>query len=104
MHTPGPWTVKNYNADDVRSPTRFAGPCVVYADEDCDTHPIADCSCNHSCRLEHEEVRANARLIAAAPAMLSALQMLQGAGIHPSILRVVDEAVNMATGAAPEAQ
>lgn len=58
----GRWTVEDVNVDDVQRPTRFAGPCVVYSDEDCETHPVADCSCNHTCR-DDAQVRANAEFI-----------------------------------------
>jgi hypothetical protein len=70
-HTPGPWTVQDCNVDDLQRPNRLMGPVVVYADDDCELHPIADCSCNHTCR-EIDEAEANARLIAAAPELLEA--------------------------------
>lgn len=54
-HTEGGWTVDGFE---------------VYADEDCETHPVADCTPNRSCRLE-DEALANARLIAAAPDLLT---------------------------------
>jgi hypothetical protein len=73
--TPGPWTAKNSNDDDLANHVRFDGPVVVYADEDCDIHPIADCSCNHSCRIT-DETFANARMIAAAPDMYAALERM----------------------------
>src|SRR5687767_11509124 len=76
-HTPGPWTVEEFNADDLQSPARFNGPVVVYADADCDIHPVADCSCNHTCR-ESDEAQANARLIAAAPDLLEACKKTLG--------------------------
>lgn len=72
--TPGPWTVRDYNADAIGRMTRFEGPAVIYADDDCDIHPIADCSCNHSCRLGDEQF-ANAHLIAAAPMLYEACQL-----------------------------
>ena len=68
----GRWTVRDYNADDVQRPNRFAGPVVVYADHDCDIHPIADCSCNHTCR-DVDLAQRNARLIAAAPELYETL-------------------------------
>lgn len=75
--TPGPWTLDDTNYDDLQRPTRFAGPVVIYADSDCDIHPVADCSCNHTCR-EEEAQRSNATFIAAArtdiPALLTALR------------------------------
>ncbi len=70
--TPGPWTVHDCNVDNLAHLVRFDGPAVIYADDDCDVHPIADCSCNLSCRLGDEQF-ANARLIAAAPELYEAL-------------------------------
>ncbi len=61
QHTPGPWVVIGEQ---------------VYAPDDCDHHPVADCTTNHSCRDEWD-VEANARLIAAAPDLLEALQHIQ---------------------------
>lgn len=58
--TPGPWGVDGTFVD---------------AKDDCEIHPVADCSCNHTCRSE-EEQRANARLIAAAPDLYEALSHL----------------------------
>jgi hypothetical protein len=55
----------------------------VYADDDCDTHPVADCSCNHTCRNEEEQV-ANAQLISAAPDMLVALKWARTCVPFPS--------------------
>lgn len=77
--TPGPWSVSDINADDLRHAARF-GNVVVYADDDCETHPVADCSCNHTCRETDEQI-ANARLIAAAPDLLAALK---------GVLRIAD--------------
>lgn len=48
------------------------GP-ILYAMEDCDHHPVADFSCNHTCRTE-AEMMANARMAAASHQMLAALQ------------------------------
>src|ERR1700741_1711976 len=62
--TTGKFYVEMFNHDDIQRPTRFQGPCVVYSD-DCKHHPVADCSCNHTCRMENECV-ANAELIAEA--------------------------------------
>ena len=74
--TPGPWTVADDNRDDLAGCARF-GPVVVYAEDDCEIHPIADCSCNHTCREEDEQF-ANACLIAAAPRMYELLIRLVG--------------------------
>lgn len=60
QHTQGPWT---------------AYGCLVMADADCEYHQVADCEPNHSCRAM-DEAAANAALIAAAPDLLMALQML----------------------------
>lgn len=59
--TKGPLTIEWFNADDAQRPNRFAGPVVVYSDTDCETHPVADFSCNHTCR-DAETARANAAL------------------------------------------
>lgn len=59
-----PWTYDEENHDDVQQPYRY-GPQVVYSLGDCDIHPVADCSCNHTCRDE-AQAAANGKLIAAA--------------------------------------
>ncbi len=69
QHTPGPWTVEPCTPKEDGS--HFEG-FMVWALADCEHHPIADCSCNHTCRMDWD-VEANARLIAAAPDMLAAL-------------------------------
>jgi hypothetical protein len=56
-HTPGPWLVDGIE---------------VFAEADCEAHPVADCACSHTCRAL-DELTANARLIAAAPDMYEAL-------------------------------
>jgi hypothetical protein len=61
--TPGNLTLENFNADDLNSPNRFDGPVVIYSNEDCETHPVADFSCNHTCR-DADEANANAALFA----------------------------------------
>jgi hypothetical protein len=73
QHTPGPWTYEIKTAIAGGTP-QYAGP-VIYAEDDCEHHAIADASCNHTCRLPHE-TEANARLIAAAPDLLAALAAL----------------------------
>jgi hypothetical protein len=72
-HTPGPWTYEIKTAIAGGTP-QYAGP-VIYAENDCEHHAIADASCNHTCRLPHE-TEANARLIAASPDMLAALKLI----------------------------
>lgn len=105
QHTPGPWTVQDFNADDLQSPSRFEGPVVVYAESDCDIHPVADCSCNHTCRAA-DEAQANARLIAAAPDLLEAASALladvrrryPGEELRCPFMRALDAAMTKATG------
>ena len=57
-YTPGPWIVVGHK---------------VYALEDCEHHPVADCTTNHTCR-EEWEVGANVRLISAATDLLDSLR------------------------------
>lgn len=52
--------------------TREGGPkfptgakVMVYSESDCDLHPIADFSCNHTCRPDWDQ-EANAKYVAAA--------------------------------------
>lgn len=63
--TPGPWSVADADGGMLDGP-RFVGngETCVFADEDCPSHPIADCSCNSSCRVDYEQ-EANAAFIAA---------------------------------------
>lgn len=83
-HTKGVWTVDGFE---------------VYADEDCETHPVADCTPNGSCRLE-DEALANTRLIASAPELLECLMMAE---VYVAIegsdeeLKMVQEAIAKAT-------
>lgn len=37
---------------------------LIYADADCETHPIADFSCNHTCRMDYD-TEATAKFVAA---------------------------------------
>jgi hypothetical protein len=67
QHTPGPW---------------ITGDAAIWALDDCEFHAIVDCPLNQTCR-DTETVWANARLIAAAPALLAALQSI--AEIGPSL-------------------
>lgn len=62
QHTPGPWTVSEDDSN---------GQAVVRGEH------IEVATCWHHCVVEIErEMRANARLIAAAPAMLEALRAM----------------------------
>lgn len=58
QHTPGPW---------------ITGDAAIWALDDCEFHAIVDCPLNQTCR-DTETAWANARLIAAAPDLLAALQ------------------------------
>lgn len=76
--TEGPWTPERGDLGldgDARFPT--SSLVTVYAYDDCDIHPLADCSCNHTCR-EEEVAVSNAAFIAHArtdiPALLDALE------------------------------
>jgi hypothetical protein len=78
-YTKGPWKTEDLSEVKKASPEwiqpAFAnGGWLVYA-EDCESHPVADCSCNHTCR-DADECAANARLIAAAPDLLETLKDL----------------------------
>ena len=82
-HTPGPWIVVGHK---------------VYAPEDCEHHPVADCTTNHTCR-EEWEVEANAKLIAAAPTLLNALKVLADVAERQGIpCDAARAAINYATG------
>lgn len=63
--TEGPWLTISRGQNELDAPKYNSGECLVMS-EDCEHHPVADCSCNHSCRMDYE-CEANARLIAAAP-------------------------------------
>jgi hypothetical protein len=63
--TPRPWQVEYHEYDErwVDGP-KYAnsGACMIYAVDDCDCHPVADVSCNYSCR-DTLVTEANAALI-----------------------------------------
>ena len=69
----GQWTAEDRNYDDLRRHTRFSGPLVIYADDDCETHPLADCSCNHSCRDEDDAAAIAAHIVAGQPTSIAPL-------------------------------
>ncbi len=83
-HTPGPW--KAYGTE-------------VYADGDCEYHPVADTSCNETCRSV-EEQEANARAISATPDLLAALiTIVENGGIGPEdMFHDARDAIAKATG------
>lgn len=58
QHTPGPW---------------ITGDASIWALDDCEFHAIVDCPLNQTCR-DTETAWANARLIAASPDLLAALE------------------------------
>lgn len=63
--TPGPWIAEadeSATKDGPKYPSSAA--VMVYADRDCEHHPIADFSCNHTCRMEWD-CEANAKFAAA---------------------------------------
>lgn len=86
--TPGEWKAWPGNGDfDLAARFESESKVLVVSPDDCQEHPIADCSCNHSCRMDDEQ-QANAAFIAAAnPNTVLALielarraQPLEGAG------------------------
>ncbi len=56
--TPGTWSAHDDGDVKLEAP-RYPGQGAtsVYADDDCEWHQIADCSCNHSCRNALEMLR-----------------------------------------------
>jgi hypothetical protein len=69
--TKGPWKTEG-GAYPFEQHYESDGEVLVIALDDCDVHPIADCSCNHTCRSLGEP-EANALFIAAAREALPAL-------------------------------
>jgi hypothetical protein len=54
-HTPTPWYVME-STGQMDSKAKFeTGSKVLIFSDDCEHHPIADCSCNHSCRMPDEQ-------------------------------------------------
>ena len=83
--TPGPWVAKEGDNEWIETTPKFnydgTDNVFVFALEDCNDHPIADCSCNYTCRnisVQH----ANAIAIASAPddisLLLAEVRRLQG--------------------------
>lgn len=76
--TPGPWTTERGGGDlDWRAKFPSPDQALIYALEDCDIHPVADASCNHTCRGSWD-CEANAEWIARCSPdnVLSALRSL----------------------------
>ncbi len=94
MHTPGPWRVDDEFS---RAHHRYdEGTRVVCAGDEsigiC--YPVCETTRGW---VDEETSPANARLIAAAPDMLIALQTLQGVELPYTLQTMVDEAVRRAT-------
>lgn len=73
--TAGPWTTiyRHWEAiDGQKYASEAEFPCLVMAVHECEDHPIADASCNHTCRLDYE-ASDNAAFIAHARADVPAL-------------------------------
>lgn len=84
-YTPGPWSVYDCHGDKLDA-CRFENGAFQVMSVDCDHHAVADCSCNHSCRME-DECEANARLIAAAPDLLEAcMEAVEALNGHPNTM------------------
>ena len=85
-HTPGPWEADGFE---------------VYAFEECEYHPVADCTPTKSCREKYIG-EANARLVSAAPDMLEALILCIYGDIEDTVdhLLKAKAAIAKATGGA----
>lgn len=72
--TPGPWTVLPGDGDmDHKAKFASGASVLVMSNDDCDRHPVADASCNHTCRALWDQ-EANAAYIAACnPAAITEL-------------------------------
>ena len=101
MHTPGPWKIfDGWGASRDR-------PVVVDSIPDIDGKCVANCICHVASSNDNAE--ANARLIAAAPDLLEALEcMVIGAAAcaipHPKERQVLQDAVNIAQSAIRKAK
>lgn len=86
-HTPGPWTLGDESNPLVFSPAAGAYVAQVLAYTDGDTGTL------------RAGVDADARLIAAAPDLLAALQTLQNMGLGREAFAICKAAIAKATGA-----
>ncbi|UQS95251.1 hypothetical protein Pam5_35 [Pseudanabaena phage Pam5] len=70
----GPWTVEDRYETGNRDGQRFNnGPAAVVSLSDCETHPVADCSCNHTCRMGYEQEAIAAHIARLDPQTVAAL-------------------------------
>lgn len=81
-HAELPWRVEVSTGEmDGRAKFETGSKVLIYS-EDCEHHPVADCSCNHSCRMPFEQ-EDNAALIVEAvnsyAALKARVQMLEDA-------------------------
>jgi hypothetical protein len=84
QHTPGPWVVDRSHPDWVEGTTIWANDVVV-------AHAVAD---------QHHQTEENARLIAAAPCLLAALQeLVEYFGPMPNVDNGLDERLTNARAA-----
>lgn len=74
--TPGPWTVERRDATDLDGQRyETEGPALVMALDDCEHHPVADCSANHSCgRACEDNADAITKAVNLAPALIARLR------------------------------
>jgi hypothetical protein len=94
-HTEGPWIT---HLDSDWSVDTDSGNSFVYVGPEGDD-PVAIVLVGDSWAYD-DELDANARLISAAPEMLSTLKMVSGLDLHHEVLRAVDTAIAKA-GAKP---
>ena len=107
--TPGPWYVEDMR-DFKRENPQWGQPAYEHGgymvfSPDCDSHPVADCSGNHTCRDE-EECEANAHLISAAHELLAVVMGIVTDckdSINPGLYELAVEAIAKAEGRTREA-